>query len=120
MEPEGSKSKRNKKKTSKKKHSVDESSGQKKPRSKEGTLARSFPRGKDTSETIYFSFIIARKVESNFDLLMLKDGYEEASGISTPSKEIIANDTAEHYVKAAKNKLLYVVRIPAYGNFLFL
>jgi hypothetical protein len=66
---------------------------------------------------IHFFVSTAEKPESNFDLLMLKDGYEEASGISTPSKEVFANDTAqsfspttESYVKAAKNKLLYVVR----------
>lgn len=49
---------------------------------------------------------------------MLKDGYEEASGISTPSKEVLTVDNSQSftastdsYVKAAKNKILYVVWI---------
>lgn len=54
-------------------------------------------------------------VESNFDLLILKDGYEEASGISTPSKEILYVENSQSfttvsnsYVKVVKNKILSV------------
>lgn len=68
----------------------------------------------------YF-FSLANKIDKtneNFDLLTLKDGYEEASGISTPSKEIQSEENSHSvdassnpYVKAGKNKVFYVVRI---------
>lgn len=63
-------------------------------------------------------FVSVPNVESNFDLLILKDGYEEASGISTPSKEILSVENSQSfitvsnsYVKVVKNKILSVVRI---------
>lgn len=64
-------------------------------------------------------FYSANKIDNmneNFDLLTLKEGYEEASGISTPSKEIQPEENAfdassNPYVKAGKNKVAYVVRI---------